>query len=75
MQFPRGEELAALFVIGEGIVFPGVPQALDHIHVFFGDAIAHGVGRVFGLAEVVGGAAEPGRHHVPPGATTADVIQ
>ncbi|MNQ89273.1 hypothetical protein D3C85_1045760 [compost metagenome] len=75
MQLAGGKELAALLVIGEGIVFPGIPQALDHIHMLFGDAVAHGVGRVFGLAEVVGGAAEPGRHYVPAGATTADVIQ
>ncbi len=75
MQLVRGEKFAAVLVIGEGVVFPGVPQALDHIQVFLGDAIAHGMGWVLGFTEVIGGAAEPGGHHVPTGAAAADMVQ
>ncbi|MNN76950.1 hypothetical protein D3C81_1933680 [compost metagenome] len=75
MQFAGGEKLATLLVVGEGVVFPGVPQPLDHIHMLLGDAVTHRMRRVLGLAEVIGGAAEPGGHHVPAGTTAADVVQ
>ncbi|KAI3480423.1 hypothetical protein L1887_57437 [Cichorium endivia] len=59
VELVRIEELATLLVAGEGVVLPGIPQALHDLHVLLGDAIALGMGRVLGLAEVVGGAGQP----------------
>ena len=69
------DELPARLVPDMGAVFPTVPQPLHHVEIFARYAIAHRMGRMFGLAEIGGGIGQPGGDDVPARATTAQVIE
>ena len=67
VQLGRVEIAAACLVAKESVVFPAVPQALDHVMELLGAAVAFGMVDVRLAAEVPGFVGNHRGHQVPGG--------
>ncbi len=75
VQLGRVEEDAALLVAQPGIVRPAVPEPRDHLVELAGAPVAFVVLDVVGQAEIERRVGVGGRHHVPAGPATADMVE
>ena len=75
VQLGRMEEQALRLVHDEGVVLPGVPEALRHLDELGGAAIAVIVRRMLVVAEVERLRSRRRRHHVPADAALAHLVE